>query len=51
LRADPHDLVRRMADLLELDRDRLLVWLFARCVQESPEWPALADVARRIAPS
>jgi streptomycin 6-kinase len=51
LRADPHDLVRRMADLLGLDRERLLLWLFARCVQESPEWPALAEVARRIAPS
>ena len=51
LRADPRDLVRRMADLLDLDADRLLLWLFARCVQESPEWPGLADIARRIAPT
>ncbi len=51
LRADPQDLARRMADLLGLDRERLLLWLFARCVQESPDWPALADIARRIAPS
>jgi streptomycin 6-kinase len=51
LRADPHDVVRRMADLLELDRERLLLWLFARCVQESPDWPALAETARRIAPT
>jgi streptomycin 6-kinase len=51
LRADPRRLVLRMADLLELDPDRLLLWLFARCVQESPHWPALAEVARRIAPT
>ena len=50
LRADPHGLAGRLADLLDLDRDRLLLWLFARCVQESPDWPALADVARRLAP-
>ncbi len=51
LRADPHDLVRRMADLLGLDPERLLLWMFARCVQESPDWPALGEVARRIAPT
>ena len=51
LQADPRALARRMADLLELDHERLLLWLFARCVQESPDWPALADVARRIAPA
>lgn len=50
LQSDPFGLVRRMARLLELDEDRLLLWLFARCVQESPNWPELADVARRIAP-
>jgi streptomycin 6-kinase len=41
----------RMADLLELDRDRLLLWLFARCVQESPSWPNLAALAPRLAPA
>jgi streptomycin 6-kinase len=51
LHADPRALVARMADLLELDRDRLPAWLFARCVQESLEWPYLADVARQIAPA
>ena len=51
LYADPRDLVRRMADLLGLDRERLLLWLFARCVQESSNWPGLAEVARRIAPA
>jgi streptomycin 6-kinase len=50
LQADPVGLTRRMAGLLDLDADRLLLWLFARCVQESPGWEGLADVARRIAP-
>jgi len=50
-RLDPRGLAHRMADLLGLDRQRLLRWLFARCVQESPEWPGLAEVARRIAPT
>ena len=48
LHADPGGLAGRMADLLELDARRLRLWLFARCVQESPGWPPLADVARRI---
>jgi hypothetical protein len=39
-----------MADLLAVDRDRLLVWLFARCVVESLDWPTLAPVARLVAP-
>jgi streptomycin 6-kinase len=50
LRADPGDLAR-LADLLGLDPDRLLLWLFARCVQESPDWPSLVEVAGRIAPN
>jgi streptomycin 6-kinase len=51
LSADPHGLTRRMADLAGLDADRLLLWLFARCVQESPDWPApLIEIAQRIAP-
>jgi streptomycin 6-kinase len=49
LRADPEGLVHALADLLDLDRQRLLLWLFARCVQESPDCPQLAAVARRIA--
>ena len=51
LAADPHDLARRMAGLAGLDGDRVLLWLFARCVQESPDWPNLAAVAQRLAPS
>jgi streptomycin 6-kinase len=50
LTTEPRDLVFRMADLLGLDRERLALWLFARCVQESPGAPMLAEVARRIAP-
>jgi streptomycin 6-kinase len=50
LHADPRALVWRMADLLALDAERLLLWLFARCVQESLDWPALAEIARKVAP-
>ena len=52
LHADPRGLGRRMADLAGLDRERVLLWLFARCVQQSPDWPTpLTDIARRIAPT
>lgn len=50
LLADPEGFARRMAGLLDIDYPRLLLWLFARCVQESPSWPPLAGIARRIAP-
>ena len=50
LRSDPRGLARRMASLLGLDPDRVLRWLFARCVQESAGCPALAEIARQIAP-
>ncbi|MCW2522040.1 MAG: kinase, partial [Frankiales bacterium] len=49
LAADPHGLVVRMADLLDLDRRRLLDWLFARCVLASAEQPRLAEVATALA--
>jgi len=48
LHADPAGLAVRMADLLEVDPVRLRRWLFARCVQESPGDPPLADVVRRL---
>jgi streptomycin 6-kinase len=50
LTADPDGLIHRMSDLADLDPSRLRLWLFARCVQESPDWPTLADIAVRIAP-
>jgi streptomycin 6-kinase len=40
-----------MADLLGLDPDRLILWLFARCALESPDSTWLGDVARRLAPA
>lgn len=45
---DPQGLVERVADLLELGRERLALWLFARAVLDSLEMPWLIDVARRI---
>jgi streptomycin 6-kinase len=48
LQANPAGLAGRMADLLELDAVRLRQWLFARCVQEAPGCPQLADVAARV---
>jgi len=50
LEADPHGLVSRFAGLLGLDADRLLLWLFARCVVESASWPWAHDLARRLRP-
>ena len=50
LGADPEALCRRVAELLGLDVERLRLWLFARCVQESPHWPGLAELVPRIAP-
>jgi streptomycin 6-kinase len=51
LHADPRALALRLADLLDVDGERLLLWLFARCVQETPDSPGLAEIARRIAPA
>jgi streptomycin 6-kinase len=48
LLADPPALVGRMAGLLDLDSERLGLWLLARAVQESPHWPEAAEVARRL---
>ena len=51
LQTDPRALAARIAELLELDVDRLRLWLFARCVVESADWPGLAEVAEDIAPA
>lgn len=50
LAADPVRLARRMADLLGLPAERVIRWLFARCVQESIDEPSLAGVAVALAP-
>jgi streptomycin 6-kinase len=46
---DPVGLARGMAGLLELDSDRVIQWLFARCVQESMEQRWLGRVAAALA--
>jgi streptomycin 6-kinase len=51
LHTDPRALAARMSDLAGLENERVILWLFARCVQESPDRPELTDVARRIAPA
>jgi streptomycin 6-kinase len=50
LLSDPRRLVQRVATLARINPDRLLLWLFARCVQESPNHPTFGEVAHRIAP-
>ena len=49
LRDDPRALARRLAALADVDTERLLQWLYARCVVECDEQPELAEVARRLA--
>ena len=48
--ADPSSLARRMAELLDLDADRVRLWLFARCAQESLHDLTMREPARRLAP-
>jgi streptomycin 6-kinase len=50
LAGGPLALVDRLAGLLDLDRDRLRSWLFARCVLGSLDAPALHAPARALAP-
>jgi streptomycin 6-kinase len=50
LAADPAGLAQRMAELLELEPDRVRLWLFARCAQESPWDISMREPARRLAP-
>ncbi len=48
--ADPVGLTDRVAGLVDLDADRLRLWVFARAVVESPGWAAAAALAARLAP-
>jgi streptomycin 6-kinase len=50
LKSDPLMLVDRVAHLAGLEPARTRLWLFARCVQESADWPGLAEIAHLIAP-
>lgn len=47
--ADPLGFIGRMAGLLDLNRERLREWAFARCVQESIDLPRLHGVVRELA--
>lgn len=48
---EPRALADRMADLVGVDRERVRLWLFARCVVGAADWPELLGVARQVAPS
>jgi len=48
---DPAALSRRMAGLLDLDPERVCLWLFARCAQESLHDLTMREPARRLAPA
>ena len=50
LAGDPAALARRMAELLEVDAERVRLWLFARCTQESLSSLRMRELARRLAP-
>jgi streptomycin 6-kinase len=47
---DPIALANRMAALLELDAQRVRLWLFARCAQEALHDVTMREPARRLAP-
>ena len=47
---DPLALAARMASLLDVDAERVRLWLFARCAQDSAGDPAMLELARRLAP-
>jgi streptomycin 6-kinase len=48
---DPLAFARRMAGLLDLDAERLSMWLFARCAQESLADPSMRAPAAMLASS
>lgn len=50
LASDPVALAHRMADLLELDPNRVKLWLFARSAQEALHDPTMRTPAALLAP-
>jgi Enoyl-(Acyl carrier protein) reductase len=50
LAGDPLKLSRRMAELLEVDPERVRLWLFARCAQEAWGNDSMRGIAARLAP-
>lgn len=49
LRAAPLALAERLAGLLGLDAERIILWGFARAVAASPYWPGMAELAAELA--
>lgn len=49
LARDPAGLARRMAGLLDLEAERVRLWLFTRCAQESLHDPSMREPARALA--
>lgn len=50
LASDPIGLSQRIAELLGVGPERVRLWLFARCAQESLHDPTMREPARRLAP-
>jgi streptomycin 6-kinase len=48
--ADAEALATRMARLLDLDLNRILLRLFARAVEASPYWGGMADLVQTLYP-
>ncbi len=49
--ADGRSVASRLAERLELNLDRVVLWLFARAVEASPYWRGMGDLARGLAPT
>ncbi len=49
LASDPRGLAARMAELLDLDGERVRLWLFVRCAQEGLHDAAMREAAQRLA--
>jgi streptomycin 6-kinase len=47
--SDPAALAERMAGLLEVEAERVRLWLFTRCVQEALHDQTMREPARRLA--
>jgi streptomycin 6-kinase len=48
LHADPHELIRRFAGLLEVDHDRVRLWFFARAAAEPGTRHTFLALARAL---
>jgi streptomycin 6-kinase len=50
LAADPAGLADRLAELCQVEAERVRLWLFARCAQESLHDQFMQELAQRLAP-